>query len=159
GDAVLEQARDARVLEAAVRARRGGQPRGDVRVRDDLGVEPLDRELALEARNAVHAGAVDLTRRTPADGLDEVVTAESPGHQRRAYRESSGDAPSSSARNLPTCRFAGTKAHGPTKQARRDSCAFAQVTRAADGLQPHGGWSQRRLRWSGRSAGRRARGR
>ena len=76
GHAELVQPRDSRVLQPAVEPCRMGQKSGPVRIRNQLGVESLDRELPLEAADAVDLGAEDFSGRPAAERVGQVVTAE-----------------------------------------------------------------------------------
>ncbi|MEZ4365132.1 MAG: hypothetical protein R2939_02450 [Kofleriaceae bacterium] len=76
GHAELGEPRDARVLEPTVGARRRRQRRGELRVGDHRREEALDRELPLEAGDAVDLRAEDLAARTSADRLHQVVPAQ-----------------------------------------------------------------------------------
>ena len=72
-DTELAHACDPRMLEAAVRARGGGQPLREC-VRDrQLGMEALDRELPLEACDTEDFRARDGATRTRADRLEQLV--------------------------------------------------------------------------------------
>ena len=76
GDAELAHPRDPRVLEAAVGARGRGQHRRHRRGRGQLGVEPLDGKLALEASHAKHLRARYRAARTDPDRLQQLIATD-----------------------------------------------------------------------------------